>query len=451
MAAQPTLLPTLSTALSTAPTPLPAKPSQRADLADRAGQNFLRLKKQYGIFQAKELGPVIRNLPSSTTHLVEGLIPPRSVNILVGDSGIGKSPLAYQLGLAVASGAPFLDMPVRRGKVLLVDFENSLADVQWIMEQQRKHLGLAECPCTFQVWPMNLDPLQDKVEEVIAIFAPDLVILDSLRSFSPAMESDNRAAVEQIKSLRVTAAEHGTAFLLIHHIRKRSPLGRFGVPASPSGLEEGDVMDWLLRTSGVRALINQTDVRLALARSSRSAGAEEDTLILRGHFRTRGEVGPFLLRRKRADGNGESKALALDGAGESKALALDGAGESKALALDGAGESKALALDGAGESKALALDGAGESKALALDGAGEPLGYERMIAHAAMLENAEQETFFARLPEAFSYKDARLLYGKSNDSTHLLIHKMMRLGLVRRAAYGQYRKAGGVAGGAVCQ
>ncbi len=372
MAAQPSLVPTLPTAPS-APTPLPAKPTQHADRADRAGGNFLRLKKQYGIFQGSELGPVIRSLPSSTTHLVEGLIPPRSVNILVGDSGIGKSPLAYQLGLAVATGTPFLDMPVQPGKVLLVDYENSLADVHWIMEQQRKHLGFSKFPCTFQVWPMHLDPLQEQVEEVIAIFAPDLVILDSLRSFSPAMESDNSAAVEQIKSLRVTAAEHGTAFLLIHHVRKPKPLGHSGAPA---GLEESEVMDWLLRTSGVRALINQTDVRLALARRSGSVGGEENGLILRGHFRTRGEVGPFLLRRKRADGDGE------------------------------------------------------------------PLGYDRFTAHPALLENAGQEAFFARLPEAFSFKDARLLWGKSHESAHLLIHKMMRLGLVCRAAYGQYRKGG---------
>ena len=90
---------------------------------EAAGRNFLRMKDDYGIFAGGQLGAVIRQLPSSTTHVVEGLIPPRSVNILVGDSGIGKSPLAYQLGLAVASGTPFLDMPVQQGKVLLVDFE----------------------------------------------------------------------------------------------------------------------------------------------------------------------------------------------------------------------------------------------------------------------------------------------------------------------------------------
>ena len=36
-------------------------------------------------------------------ELVEGLIPERSVNIAIGDSGLGKTPLLVQLGLCVAS------------------------------------------------------------------------------------------------------------------------------------------------------------------------------------------------------------------------------------------------------------------------------------------------------------------------------------------------------------
>jgi YD repeat-containing protein len=39
-----------------------------------------------------------------------------------------------------------------------------------------------------------------------------------------------------------------------------------GHARSPVSLEEGEVMDWLLRTAGVRALINQMDVRLAVSR-----------------------------------------------------------------------------------------------------------------------------------------------------------------------------------------
>jgi hypothetical protein len=58
------------------------------------------------------------------------------------------------------------------------------------------------------------------------------------------------------------------------------------------------------------------------------------------------------------------------------------------------------------------------------------------------LREKEQEVF-AHLPETFSFKDARLLHGKGYQSTNVLLHKMMRLGLVCKTGRGQYRKVGG--------
>ncbi len=48
----------------------------------------------------------------------------------------------------------------------------------------------------------------------------------------------------------------------------------------------------MLGAAGSRALINQTDLRLALA-----ARKDGETLVLRGQARTRGEIGPIYLRR----------------------------------------------------------------------------------------------------------------------------------------------------------
>jgi RecA/RadA recombinase len=269
-----------------------ALPQPKRTATGAAFKRFVQMKKKFGMFSGSECSQITRLLPASE-HLVQGLIPPCSVNIMVGDSGIGKSPMAYQLGLSVAAGTPFLGMRTRPGKVAVIDYENNLADVDSLLKQQTKHLGLTAVPNQFLLWPLTRDPLQDHVEEVIHIFAPDLVVIDSLRTFSPEMESNSRRAVDKIKHLRVTASEHGTAFLLIHHLRKH------GV-ADTRELEQGRALDWLRRAAGVRALINQTDVRLAVARR------EDDTgdLVLSGHFRVLGEVGPYLIRRIR-DEDGE--------------------------------------------------------------------------------------------------------------------------------------------------
>ena len=42
----------------------------------------------------------------------EGLIRNQSVNLLVGDSGLGKTPLGIQLGVCVAAGLSFLGLQV---------------------------------------------------------------------------------------------------------------------------------------------------------------------------------------------------------------------------------------------------------------------------------------------------------------------------------------------------
>ena len=56
--------------------------------------------------------------------VIDDLIAEGSVNLGLGNSGIGKSPLCYQMALCVASGKPFLGHPVKQGRVLYLDYEN---------------------------------------------------------------------------------------------------------------------------------------------------------------------------------------------------------------------------------------------------------------------------------------------------------------------------------------
>jgi hypothetical protein len=273
------------------PAPIEIRPASPAKLkpAERA---FLKLKKDHGMASGAELATVGRRHPHSR-QLVDSLIAAASVNILVGDSGIGKSPMAYQLGLSIAAGKPFLGLPVAQGKVVVADYENNLASVEWLVRQQCRHLGMAHAPSGFLFWPLSQDPNQEQVADIVATLAPQLVIIDSLRAYCPKMETDSSCAVEQIRKLREIAAENGTAVLLVHHVHKHQLRG------DAACLEQGHALDWLRRTAGVRALINQTDSRLALARraSAKVRGEGWADLVLSGHYRMRGDVGPFLIRR----------------------------------------------------------------------------------------------------------------------------------------------------------
>src|SRR5206468_11574380 len=88
-----------------------------------------------------------------------------------------------------------------------------------------------------------------------------LLIIDSLRAYRPDAEERNCNASAVMNELRKLAREYGTAFLLIHHIRKP---GEDGTPP----LEGERVLAWLNMACGARALINQSDVRIAFDASS---------------------------------------------------------------------------------------------------------------------------------------------------------------------------------------
>jgi archaellum biogenesis ATPase FlaH len=252
---------------------------------------FQQTKRRFGMYSASETGEVAARAPAA---IMEGLIPAGSVNLLVGDSGIGKTPLIYQLGLSVAAGLPFLGFAAKASRVLMVDYENPIEDAHRILEQQRSNLGLERFPPYFLLWPFHLAPAdsaEQALEEAMRTLTPELVILDSLRTYCSRMEGASSSAAAQVKQLRRAGARGGAAVLLVHHIHKRY-LQRH------TPLETTPALDWLMHAAGSRALINQTDVRLAIARP-RTLADRDSVLVLRGHYRTRGEVGPFLLRRRK--------------------------------------------------------------------------------------------------------------------------------------------------------
>ncbi len=227
--------------------------------------------------------------------LVAGLIARRSVSILVGDSGLGKSPLAYQLGICVAAGLPFLGMETKSGNVVYVDYENELEESQAVRARLVGFLGLEKAPDNFLLWTPEHADSPDIAGICSGQLKPALVILDSLRAHDPDFEQ-TRNAPDGMKRLRSAAYKNGVAILAIHHIRKP---GENGVP--PLDNDDTRLMEWLNQASGHRSLVNQSDTRIAADVAKRAGDA---AMILRWHRRLRSEGGPLYLERV-SDGEGE--------------------------------------------------------------------------------------------------------------------------------------------------
>jgi AAA domain len=219
---------------------------------------------------------------------VEGFVSMDSIGLLVGDSGLGKSPLSYQLGLCVAAGLPWLGMRTRQGTVLYLDYENGLMGSKALRDSVMQHLQLQKCPeaflCKQDVMDMNT------LNAVVAAVRPSLVIIDTLRSFDSSAEENNTKAGEFIKNLRKLSRPFRASFLLIHHIKKQD---KPGFLESRANLETDPAIQWLNLACGARALVNQSDLRVGIAQTSKGNAS----LILRGHLRVVGEWGPTYLER----------------------------------------------------------------------------------------------------------------------------------------------------------
>jgi hypothetical protein len=248
--------------------------------------------KKHGLLEPREVDRMCFQQTRSS-GLVEGLIARSSVSVLIGDSGLGKSPLAYQLGLCVAAGIPFLGLPTQHGRVVYAEYENGLEESKELRDQIVKCLRLSQAPNNFMLWTPDRSQ-QLNIEGICRDVKPALLIIDSLRSHNPNFEKSENAA-QEMKSLR-SASHHGSSILAVHHIRKP---GQDGVPALDS---ETGLMNWLNQAAGHRSIINQSDTRIAADAPIR---VSEAAMVLRWHRRLKGEGGPIYLERHFDGSSGE--------------------------------------------------------------------------------------------------------------------------------------------------
>jgi hypothetical protein len=311
-----------------------------------------------GFINLYELEELCQQAPPD--YLVEGLLPAGDVHVAVGDSGLGKTAWAYQLGLCVASGKPFLGHAVRQSPVVYYDMENGRQQVLDLAHGLCRHLAIKGFPRDFFLFLNEGD--RPKTEYALARQKAGLVIIDSLRAFEPDAEMENSNMAALLEILRSNARKHHAAVLLVHHIRKSNDYDR------AASLEETPTMEWLQRASGARALANQTNTRIALALPDKADAA----LVMKSFVKLKGETGSIYLQR-------------------------------------------------------------------VSDEAGEPIGYQRLVG-PGLLGNADQEAAFAKLPERFSFKQAKQTYQRSDDPTRKWLQKCIAVGIVEQEGRGMYRK-----------
>jgi RecA-family ATPase len=181
---------------------------------------------------------------------IPGLIP-EGLTLLAGPPKAGKSWLAHQCVLAVASGGIVLDdRKAKQGNVLYVTLEESEGLVQ---ERMRELLNGASVP-DFDIayeWPRMPDAI-DELDNYLSERPTRLVVIDMLVEIVPPNHGKAGPNYHQDYAigtpLRRLAHDHNTSIVVIHHTNKGEPN-----PGNPFSL-----------ISGTTGLTGMTDANLVL-------------------------------------------------------------------------------------------------------------------------------------------------------------------------------------------
>ena len=266
-----------------------------------ADQPSPTLKAKWAIYELGDLRQRCEEIDSGQS-LINDLIPVRSLTIVVGDSGLGKSPLLYQAGLCVASGQPFLGLETRKGRVLYMDGENGLGDVDETARRISRHLGLGWPVPDFYCWNLNdcaanWQTAGHGPRELLRDLKPDLVIIDPVAALWPDVQGQNTDAAKTLKELRAIMSETGCAIILVHHTKKSGEQPLASIADGP------DLRRWFENARGPRAIINGTDVRLAVDLPGVASHNDAD-LVIGGFGRVRGPI-PLVNVARVMDADGE--------------------------------------------------------------------------------------------------------------------------------------------------
>jgi hypothetical protein len=207
-----------------------------------------------GCAQKAQPLPVVRAADlESPVHkqswLIERLWTHQAVGIIGGSPKSGKTWLALEMAVAVASGSPCLDtFPVLApGPVLLYAAEDSAAALRTRVETlARLHKvdfnRLDVHIITVDSLRLDRAEHQDRLESTLLVYMPAMLILDPLIRVHAIDENVAGQVSMLLGYLRSLQRKTGAAIALVHHVRKNvSPTGAAGYSLRGSG----DLYAWL--------------------------------------------------------------------------------------------------------------------------------------------------------------------------------------------------------------
>lgn len=221
----------------------------KSSISDFKNNNKIR-KLDYS--SIKELQD--KNLPDIVFY-VDKLLP-QGLNIICSVPKIGKSWMAIDLCLSIATGTPFLGFKTSKAGCLYLALEDSENRLQG---RVNKLVNGGIIPDNF-FYAIISNDLADGLIEQLESFIKEkpnvkIIIIDTLQKIRGEYKGNSYYANDynEVGKIKQFGDEHGLCIILIHHLRK--------------GLANGDVFE---RISGTNGIMGAVDTALTLSKNNRS-------------------------------------------------------------------------------------------------------------------------------------------------------------------------------------
>jgi RecA-family ATPase len=230
--------------------------------------------------------------------VVRELIPAKTVTLLFGDGGAGKSTIAIQLSIARDIGRDWLGMVPEIGRTLVLSAEDDENELHRRTENCRAHYGIAYSDLAntrfvdlvgenavlgeqHRNGTIHATALFNAVEKYVKDFKPDLVVIDALADAFAGDENNRPQARQFIGLLKKLCRDHSLTVVCIAH-------------PSLSGMNSGS------GTSGSTGWSNSVRSRLYFDRVKDAEGSVEPGLcqltLKKANYAQEGQT--FLVRWK---------------------------------------------------------------------------------------------------------------------------------------------------------